>query len=354
LKGEGYMKVVIFTQAYNAEYTISRTIDSIISQTFTNFEYYILDNGCTDRTWDIIQKYSESDNRIIPIQVNINDPTNGGTFFYTLIRATNADYIVWCDADDTYSHDFLENMIAFSDNNQLDIAACGYDMIDGCTGKLLKHRALESSLVLYGNAFEEKFIQYRGFTLFLWGKLYSIPFVKYIWDTSINSKIRICDDCIYVIKLFEKAKRAGIYGKAMYQYYQYPRSLSRTNLIEGVDSYKDLWAATESYIKSYGPVSKRNEDFLYAVHLSLIDESIERVFESELDTVQKLELLDKILSDPVWPQTLARKASPEFCNLAARGKFVKDLKDKILSLPMTQNFQPLIDRILSYLIIKEA
>jgi len=343
------MKIVIFTMAYNASHTISRTIDSILAQTFDKFEYYILENGSSDGTWDIIKKYSKADNRIVPIRVYKNDPPNGGAFFHTLTYASDAQFIVWCDADDTYSPDFLENMISFASENQLDIASCGYDMIDGGTGKLIKHRTLESNLVLYGDAFTDKFIQYRGFTPFLWGKLYSIPFLRRISITGTVEKERICNDSITMLKIFEEADRAGVYGKAMYQYYQYPRSLSRISIIESLDSYKDLWAATKSYIESYGPVSKRNEDFLYAIHLSIVDESTNKVFESELNTELKLKLLENILSDPVWPQTLTRNASPEFRNLAARGKFVKDLRDKILAMPDVQSFQPLTNHVLSYL-----
>ena len=105
------MKVIIFTMAYNAQTTIERTIDSILNQTFGEFEYYILDNASTDNTEKIIFDYSRKDERIIPIHVNKNDPPNGGAFFHTIVNATNAKYIVWCDADEAYTPDFLEKMI---------------------------------------------------------------------------------------------------------------------------------------------------------------------------------------------------------------------------------------------------
>lgn len=114
------MKVIVFTMAYNAQMTIKRTIESIRNQTFSNFEYYILDNASTDDTEDIIFDYSKIDERIIPLHVNKNDPPNGGTIFNTLVRATDAEYIVWCDADDTYTSEFLEKMIDFAEKNKLD------------------------------------------------------------------------------------------------------------------------------------------------------------------------------------------------------------------------------------------
>jgi glycosyltransferase involved in cell wall biosynthesis len=48
-------QVVFFTQAYNAEKTLRRAVDSILAQTYTNFVYYIVDNGSTDGTGEMIQ-----------------------------------------------------------------------------------------------------------------------------------------------------------------------------------------------------------------------------------------------------------------------------------------------------------
>lgn len=327
------VKVIVFTMAYNAQETIGRTIESILNQTFGNFEYYILDNASTDATEDIISDYGRKDNRIIPLHINKNDPLNGSTIFNTLVWSTDADYIVWCDADDSYTQDFLKNMIDFSKDNNLDIAACGYDKIDGATGEVIKHRALKENLVIYDYLFADAFIQYRGFISYLWGKLYSISFLKAKSTTYTPKKERICNDSIGVLELFRKADRVGIYGKAMYQYYQYPRSLSHTNIETSLSSYRELWSATKEYLEYYGPVSRLNEDFLYAIHLSLMDEMVGNVFCAELDADKKLDLLIEIFSDPVWADTWKRNADPMFRNLAARKEFASDIKKKVLSMP---------------------
>ena len=155
------ISTIVFTQAFNAQNTIKRTIDSILNQTSGDFEYYLLDNGSTDNTGDIIAEYVKIDKRVKPIRVNTNDITNGGAFLTTIINLTSAKYLVWCDSDDEYASEFLENMVAFSEENQLDIAACGYRKIDAFTNAVTKHRALSENLVLYGNAFVDEFIKYK-------------------------------------------------------------------------------------------------------------------------------------------------------------------------------------------------
>jgi len=328
------ISAVFFTMAYNAQHTIRRTIDSILNQSRGDLEYYVLDNGSTDDTEDIILEYEKKDDRVKPLHVNTNDITNGGAFFSMLFRETSAKYIAWCDADDEYDPDFLENMILFSEDNQLDIASCGYDKIDGNTGEVLKHRALDENLVLHDNVFADEFIKYRGFTTYLWGKLYSTDYLRHIKAWGTERENRICNDSIVTLRLFKKARRAGVYGRAMYKYYQYPYSLSRTNIEKSLCSYKYLWGETKKFLEYFGPVSKLNEDFLYAIHLSLVEEATNNVLSSELPADVKLDCLLKLFSDPVWEETLTRDADPQFKNLAARSEYVSQIKTRILALPV--------------------
>lgn len=340
------MKVIIFTMAYNAEKTLPRTIDSILNQTFQNFEYYILNNASEDDTKEVLQKYAALDRRIVPLEIDRNNPQNGGMIFWALAHATDAGYIVWCDADDTYSPDFLEKMTAFADHHQLDIAVCGYDMIDGATGAVLKHRALTENMVIQGGAFTDDFIKYRGFMPFLWGKLYSTSFFKYGGEVHESRKYKLCGESIWVMSFFQAAKRVGIYAEAMYQYYQYPNSLSNTRVREGIKSYVDHWEATKRYLESYGPISRLNEDFLYAIYLSFADESAERIFRSALPAEEKLDLLRLTFAEPLWAETLAREADPQFRNLAARREYVAGMKKRILALAATPDQQVLAEKAL--------
>ena len=326
------IKVNVFTMAYNAQQTIGRTIESVLNQTFGNLEYYILDNGSEDQTWNTILKYSGKDKRIVPLNVSKNDPTNGWAIFRVIINCTNADYVVWCDADDAYALDFLEHMVRFSEENRLDIAVSGYDKINGNTGEIEKHKVLENNMIIYGSIFKDEFIKYRGFISFLWGKLYSSSFLKAADYVRQPGNARTCNDTIWVLNMFRKAERVGIYGKAMYQYYQYQDSFSHRNIEAGLRSYRDLWAATKEYLEFYGPISKLNEDFLYAIHLSLVEEATENIFIGKMDTEKKLRWLKEVFSDPVWEDTLKREADEMFLNLAARKEFICDIKDKILSL----------------------
>lgn len=340
------MKVIVFTQAYNAEKTLPRTIKSVLNQSFQNIEYYILDNGSADHTWDVILDYAKRDSRVIPISIEQNHITNGSALFWTLGYASDADYSVWLDADDEYDLRFLEEMIGFAEENALDIAICGYDMIDGATGNVIKHRALGKKLIVSGGEFADRFIEYRGFTLATWGRLYSLPFLK-----ARRKKYRkgekhdyiLFEDSVYQLRLLTDAERAGVYEKAMYRYYQYPHSLSRQNLKENLKGYVGYISSAKQFLEHFGPVSKVNEDFLYAIYLSFADEAAGRAFSSALPVMEKLELLRLTFQEPLWAETLAREADPQFRNLAARAEYVAQMKSRILALPVTPEEQALAE-----------
>jgi len=161
------ISTVFFTMAYNAQNTIRRTIESILNQTRNDFDYYILDNGSYDDTGKIIRKYAKIDKRIKPLRINKNDPTNCCAIWDTLVHATSAKYLAWCDADDEYTTDFLESMIEFAEENQLDIAACGYEMIDGRSNEVLKRRTLSEHLIVTDDMLVDEFINYRWVTAVL-------------------------------------------------------------------------------------------------------------------------------------------------------------------------------------------
>ena len=340
------MKTFFFTMAYNAEQTIARTISSIQRQTRADWEYYILDNGSIDHTGDIITEYAKSDLRIKPIFLRKNDPGSGGAFFGVLALASNPDYLVWCDADDTYSADFLEKMINFVEEFHLDIAVCGYDRVDGATNQILKRRVLEEDLIIYGDKFVSEFIQYRGFTITPWGKLFAVPFLKSIMNNAGSKEgFRYLGDSMWMLWLFKDAKRVGVFHQAMYQWYQYPNSLSRTNLHDNIKNYPKYFDGLKWYLEQYGPISKVNEDFLYAIYMSLMEEGVEFIFQVNLPVKKQLELLRELFEEVRWAETLARDADPQFRNLAARGEFVRQMTERVMALAASQEERSLAEAV---------
>lgn len=114
--------VSVITPAYNAEKYIAKTIESILSQTYKNFEYIIVDDASTDSTWDIIQEYANKDSRIKAFK-NENNLYIAGNRNKGLDKASGK-YIVWQDADDISLPIRIEIQVKFMENNP-QVGICG-------------------------------------------------------------------------------------------------------------------------------------------------------------------------------------------------------------------------------------
>lgn len=109
--------------AYNAESYISRAIGSVISQSFTDWELIVVDDGSTDSTLDIAKQHSITDRRIKVEKL----PYNSGSAYQprkTAFEISSGSYLIWLDTDD-----FIEN--AYLDKIYRRICDTGADVIYG-------------------------------------------------------------------------------------------------------------------------------------------------------------------------------------------------------------------------------
>jgi len=109
-------KTSIGLPVYNGEKFLRKRLDSILQQTFSNFELIISDNASNDSTQSICEEYSKSDKRIIYYRQKQNfGPT--WNFNFVLEKAKN-DFFVWAAVDDIWSNEFLESIISELENNE--------------------------------------------------------------------------------------------------------------------------------------------------------------------------------------------------------------------------------------------
>ncbi len=102
--------VSIGLPVYNGDKYLNVTIDSILNQTFRDFELIISDNASTDKTQNICQEYKNKDNRIKYIRHTIN---RGAKFNYNYVfEISTGKYFKWSAYDDTMAPDFLEKCVA--------------------------------------------------------------------------------------------------------------------------------------------------------------------------------------------------------------------------------------------------
>ena len=120
--------VSIITPLYNSELYIDRTIQSLLKQTYKNWELFIIDDCSSDNGLQIAKYYSSRDSRINILQNNINMGAavtrNNG------IEASNGKYIAFLDSDDQWHPDKLSVQVQFMEQNKVGFTYTFYNHIN--------------------------------------------------------------------------------------------------------------------------------------------------------------------------------------------------------------------------------
>jgi glycosyltransferase involved in cell wall biosynthesis len=121
--------VSIIMPAYNAELHIAESIDSVISQTYSNWELLITDDRSTDTTQKIINEYAIQDSRI---KLFINEQNGGaGVARNNSIKQANGRFIAFLDADDQWLPEKLTKQISFMLKSDYAFTFTAYQKISG-------------------------------------------------------------------------------------------------------------------------------------------------------------------------------------------------------------------------------
>ena len=142
--------VSVVLGAYNAEQYLAEAVESILSQTFGDFEFIAVDDGSTDQTLDILRRYAARDSRLKPVHIahsGIVDAANAG------LRVARAELIARFDADDVSLPHRFEKQVQFLAEHP-EVVAVGSRMLLiepygsslGETAHRLTHEEIEAEL----------------------------------------------------------------------------------------------------------------------------------------------------------------------------------------------------------------
>lgn len=117
------LMVSVLIPAYNAQEVISKCLDSIIAQTYSNIEIVVVNDGSKDHTQEILNGYkNKTDNIIVIEQENKGCPVSRRN----CIMASSGEFVVFVDADDYLDHDAITLLIDKQKNTDADVVLCGY------------------------------------------------------------------------------------------------------------------------------------------------------------------------------------------------------------------------------------
>lgn len=291
-------KVIFRTFVFRGGKVLCQAAESLLKQTYSNFDWYILDVSGNEQNRKLLSKYN--DNRIIYVDLSsylARSDILPSTFLKEIFdNYSDGDYFAVLDADDTYTPDFAEKMLNYMELNNLDIAACGSNFIDARSGKIYGVRKLEQNLILETPAdFSKYFTEYYQFIRTVWGKMFKLSCLR---KCDFGEKKQVYgNDTLFTMEAFRNAERVGILAESLHKYHISSESVTHRYDPIRISSDSILYDAALKYLRAKcGEVSIINEDFLFVLYLNAIRDTLNVLLNANMPVSEKLSGIHEIFT----------------------------------------------------------
>lgn len=223
--------VSIIMGVYNAENTIRRAIDSVLSQTYNNWELIICDDCSLDNTFDILNEYHEIDKRITVIK-NETNKRLAASLNHCLEQASGK-YIARMDSDDENLPTRLEEQVGFLESHpEIDLVGTNRIIFDDRGDKGVR-KSIEKPTkrtLLKGSPFAHPTIMTK----------------KTVYDTlggyAVSKKTMRAEDIELWFRFYEHGYRGYNMQKALYRYRESLEDLKKRSVKAGIETSKVYYA----------------------------------------------------------------------------------------------------------------
>lgn len=323
--------VIIYTRAYNAENTIRATIESVLNQTYTNFKYILFNNGSMDDTLNIMKEYARKDKRIVILSSEVNKVgflSCMGVLKYIVNNFAEDDYFCNIDADDVYDLNFFEEMVQFCDNNSLDFAFSGYNILERDTGKLLDCKKLPENLVMKNSDLPSYFMTYRRYTTDMWAKFFKVSLLEFYFQPDRFEYFKMRNNQqSFVFDALANAGKVGFLAKPLLDYYE-SNTVQKNVRMQGEVSLirpRNIFMIMNDFLGNFPNISKeiekKNSEYIYAVYYGYIKDLIAVIMHTNaMSLSQKITYFFNIYKDKIMQDALMMNASDEFYSLRMDSK----------------------------------
>lgn len=255
------VKISIIMPVYKVEEYVGKAIESILAQTFDDWEFLIVDDGTPDKSGEICDEYAKKDSRITVFHTE-----NGGAPAarnYAIERA-KGKYFYFMDSDDWAEPEMLEDMYNLAERDNAQLVVAGFFIDTYYTDTEYRTDNLLVEAAVYKNSDEFRQNAHRLFDKNLlytpWNKLYR---TEYILENNIRYSKTLWDDFPFNLDVIRKIERVTVTDK---QYYHFIRKRAesetaayRPNMYEKREE-EHGWM--EELYKGWGVESEDSQEFL--------------------------------------------------------------------------------------------
>lgn len=237
--------ISVIIPVYNVEKYLKKCLDSIISQTLKEIEIIVINDGSTDNSGKILDKYAKNDNRLIVIHKDnegVSEARNEG------LKYVHGDFVSFIDSDDWVEPEMYEVMYNAAIEKKVEIVMCGYvrefvnhskiKIMDIQDGSFMKTDEIQHWFVrrMIGPIFNEKLItENLDMHSVVWNKIYRTHLVKNNTFCSLK-EIGSCEDLLFNLVTCYQANSIMYINRSYYHYRKTSvtsvSSSYRTNLLQ--------------------------------------------------------------------------------------------------------------------------
>ena len=214
--------ISIIVPVYKAESYLHRCIDSILAQTFTDWELLLIDDGSPDRSGEICDEYAEKDKRI-----RVFHKENGGVSSARNWGLDNVrgEYVTFVDADDKLDADALNVCMTEIETNDLDILQFSFTRNEHLLGSLGDDSTEVCSLSDY--------LENRKLLVSVWSSIISSSIIKR-HKTRFENQMNLAEDQLFLFTCMEYATRLMRIPNRLYYYDDNPQSATNNEKISDI------------------------------------------------------------------------------------------------------------------------
>ena len=223
MKDEYLVSVIV--PVYNVEKYLEKCLHSICNQTYQNLEIILVNDGSTDKSYEICSYFASNDNRIILVNKKnggLSSARNEGLKVFT------GNFVTFVDSDDWVESDYVEYLLdAIDKNKDSDIVQCGIAWVLE-SGRILSRPFHDQKILSGTQSILDSFFITQEFVTTAQSKLYKKEFIQ-----SLSfMKGRNNEDTIFVADYLEKISKIVILPDYKYYYLFNPNSITNSIITE--------------------------------------------------------------------------------------------------------------------------
>lgn len=211
--------ISIIVPFYNVESYLNECLNSILMQTYSNFEVLLINDGSLDNSLNIANNYCNKDKRFF-----VYTNTNSGISFSRNFGIANSkgEYITFIDSDDYVEPKYLELLLESCINNNTQISFCAHNILIS-DKKIIRYGQVQDGIFNKKNTFNNILLD-KGMDLSPWGKIYK----KQLFNDIKYPESHLFEDTATTYKLIDKVDNISFISTPLYFYRKRYNSITTT------------------------------------------------------------------------------------------------------------------------------